>query len=76
MEEDIKKFIIDMFMYGEGSIENDQQLFEAGILDSLGFMKLLAFIENKYGIKASMSEIAIERFGTVNDIAAFIKGKQ
>ena len=28
MKEQIKKYIIDTFMYGEGSVEDDEQLFE------------------------------------------------
>jgi acyl carrier protein len=75
MEEKIKKFIIDTFMYGEGEIENDEQLFEKGIIDSLGFIKLLTFIENTFNVPIDMSEVTMDKFASVNDILATINEK-
>ena len=37
MKEDIRKFIIDEFMNGEGAVSDDEKLFDSGIIDSLGF---------------------------------------
>lgn len=75
MEEQIKKFIIDTFMYGEGSLKNDEPLFEAGIIDSMGFIKLLSYIEKTFNIPVEMSEVTMDKFGTVNDIVKVIKSK-
>jgi D-alanine--poly(phosphoribitol) ligase subunit 2 len=75
MEEQIKKFIIDTFMYGEGSLKNDEPLFESGIIDSMGFIKLLSFIEKTFNVPVDMSEVTMDKFGTVNDIVAVINSK-
>lgn len=75
MEEKIKKFIVDTFMYGEGEIENNEQLFEKDIIDSLGFIKLLTFIENTFNVPIEMSEVTMDKFASVNDIVATINEK-
>ncbi len=75
MEEQIKKFIIDAFMYGEGSLKNDEPLFESGIIDSMGFIKLLTFIEKTFDVPVDMSEVTMDKFGTVNDIVEVINSK-
>lgn len=75
MKEEIKKFIIDTLMFGEGSLEDDDQLFEKGIIDSLGFIKLLTFIEKQFSVNIEMSEVTMDKFATVNDIAKIIEYK-
>lgn len=76
MKAQIKKYIIDTFMYGEGALEDDEALFDSGIIDSLGFIKLLAFIEENFNVSMDMSEVSMENFNTVNDIQATIEGKK
>lgn len=61
-------------MYGEGNIDDDQQLFEAGIIDSIGFIKLLAYIEDIFDLPMDISEFTVES-GTINGIMALIDSK-
>ncbi len=75
MKEQLKKFIVGNFMYGEGNIADDEDLFESGVIDSLGFIKLLSFIEKTFNVPIDMSEVAMDEFGTVNDIADMINKK-
>ena len=76
MKDEIRKFIIETFMYGEGEIKEDDALFESGILDSLGLIKLLTFIENTYNVTIDMKEVTMEKFATINHISDMIKLKQ
>jgi acyl carrier protein len=75
MKEQIKKYIIETFLYGEGSLEDDDQLFESGIIDSMGFIKLLSHIEETFKVSIGMDEVSMENFGTVNDIMEVINQK-
>ena len=75
MKEQIKKYIVDTFLYGEGDLSDDEPLFDSGIIDSLGFMKLLAYIEKAFNVTIDMSEVTMEKFSTVNDIAATVQSK-
>jgi acyl carrier protein len=49
-------------------LKDDEPLFESGIIDSLGLIKLLAFVEENFNVSIDMSEIMIENFNTLNDI--------
>ena len=75
MKEKIKKFIIEDFMFGKGDLKDNEPLFESGIIDSLGFIKLLVFIEKKFDVFIDMSEITIGKFNTIDDIVKTIKDK-
>jgi D-alanine--poly(phosphoribitol) ligase subunit 2 len=61
-------------MYGEGYVEDDEQLFESGIIDSMGFVKLLLYIEETFDVPMDISEFTVES-GTVNGIMALINSK-
>ncbi len=75
MKGQIKDFIIKTFMCGKGSLKDDQPLFASGIIDSLGFIKLLAFIQKTFHVVIEMSEVTMEKFNTINDIAKIITDK-
>ncbi|MEK6776011.1 MAG: acyl carrier protein [bacterium] len=75
MKELLKKFIVSNFMYDQGTIADDEQLFESGIIDSLGFIKLLAFIEEKLKVSIDMSEVTMDKFSTINDMMKTIESK-
>ena len=76
MKEQIKQYIVDTFLYGQGTITDDQPLFDSGIIDSLGFIKLLAFLEETFQIDIDRSEVGMENFNTVNEILATIQSKK
>ena len=75
MKKQIKNFIVETLMLGEGSIEDDQDLFASGAIDSLGFIKLLTFIEKNFNVHMDMTEVTMDKFGSVNDIEKTIKEK-
>jgi acyl carrier protein len=70
----IKAYIIETFMDGEGSFGDDDQLFETGIIDSIGFIKLLSFIESTFHVSIDMGEFTIDS-GTVNGIEDLISSR-
>ncbi|MFC1830804.1 acyl carrier protein [Thermodesulfobacteriota bacterium] len=74
VKDKIKKYIIDNFMNGDGSIGDDDQLFESGIIDSIGFIKLLAYIESSFNIPLDISEFTIDS-GSINGIMQLVNDK-
>ena len=58
------------------SISEDDDLLGSGIIDSMGIMKLVAFIENEADIKIPPGEIVIENFMNLNAIEQYLKPKQ
>jgi acyl carrier protein len=74
----ITKFISEELLRGDGevSLEPNASLISTGILDSLGLLKLLLFIEERFNLKVKDGEVHPSNFETVNHIAAFIEAKQ
>jgi acyl carrier protein len=74
----IREFMIEELAPNDGTKEigDDESLLESGILDSLGIMKLLTFMEEKYQIKISEVELLPENFETLSSIARLVLEKQ
>jgi acyl carrier protein len=56
-------------------LDDDQPLIDAGIVDSLGVLKILAFMDESFGIDLSSEEIKLENFKTVRSICQLIEGR-
>ena len=56
-------------------IGNDDALLENGILDSLGVLDLIGFIEGAFGVSFVDEELVPENFQTIDRVAACIERK-
>ncbi len=77
MKEKIKKFILENCAATEkASFGDSESLFEKGVIDSLGFINLLSFIEKEFGVSFDPREIAMENFDSVDKIEESISRKK
>jgi len=60
----------------DGGLEATEDLLGSGILDSLGMMKLIAFLEEEFGCKVLPEEMVIENFMTVAHMNDYLESKQ
>ena len=77
MEKEILAYIKDNFMNGqpEDDLLPADDLLGSGIIDSMGFMRLVMFIETEMGTKIPPEDMTIENFMTVDSITAYLKGR-
>jgi D-alanine--poly(phosphoribitol) ligase subunit 2 len=54
----------------------DLDLFEAGVVDSLLFVKLLTALEEQFGFRLGFEELEIDDFRTLRHIARFVAAKR
>ena len=75
MEKQILTYIKDNFMNGQSDEElmPADDLLGSGILDSMGFMRLIMFIETELDTKIPPEDMTIENFMTVDSITAYLK---
>jgi len=73
----IKQFIHTELLYEKENIRLDDttQLLDTGILDSLGIMTLLPFLEQTFFIRVSEGELIPENFESVNAISLLVEKK-
>ena len=72
----IREFILEKFpLARKQRLKDTDALLETGILDSLGVLDLVNFIEQKFSVGMSDEELVPENFQTIERIAAFVAGK-
>ena len=52
----------------------ETDLFETGVLDSLGFVELVLHLEQEFGVKVTLEQVELDNFRSVERIAAFLNG--
>jgi methoxymalonate biosynthesis acyl carrier protein len=55
-----------------GDLRDDDDIFEAGLVNSLFAMQLLIFVEEEFAIQVSNEELERDNFRTVSSIAALV----
>jgi acyl carrier protein len=70
----IKQFIVDEFMpdMSPDELDSDFDLQTGGAVDSLGLLKLVAWMESEFGVSVDESELGPDSLRTVDSIKAFI----
>jgi acyl carrier protein len=58
------------------SIAPDDDLIKGGIVDSMGVLQVVNFIEQTYGIQVADEDITVENFRTIQAIARLIGQKR
>ena len=56
-------------------LDGDTDLLGSGILDSLGMVQLIAFVEKEFDFKVEPEDMVIENFMDVNSVCTYISGK-
>jgi len=74
----IRRFIVDELKWTGGGDElaDDTSLIDSGVIDSLGIVQTIGFLETTFGIKVRDDELLPRNFETVNSIAAFVESKR
>jgi methoxymalonate biosynthesis acyl carrier protein len=67
----IRRFILSSVALAK--LDDDANLFEAGIVNSLFAVQLLTFVEKTFAIEVGMDDLDIENFKSVNATAAFVQ---
>ncbi len=56
-------------------VNDNDELFQSGILSSILVVDLATSLEDEFGISIPFTEITLENFGTAEKIRAYIAGK-
>ena len=72
-----KKEIIDYislnFLPIDIDLDENTDLFESGIIDSMGVIELVNFIEERYDVSLDAKQMSADNFKTVNSILSLIQ---
>ncbi len=78
IETEIRKFIVETFLFGQDDegLGPSDSLLGRGILDSTGVLEIVAFLEEKWGVKVNDAELVPANFDTLASLAAFVARKK
>jgi len=78
MNEEIRQYILSEFLPGEkpSNLRDDTALRTSGVLDSVATLRLVTFIEERFGITVEAHEAGVENFDSINSIVAFVESKK
>ena len=76
-EKEIRQFIVDNLLFGQEDVAiNDRDsLLQLGIIDSTGVLELVAFLEQRFGIKVDDEELVPANLDSIHDLVRFIDAK-
>jgi acyl carrier protein len=77
VKSEIKQFIVGVIAADSGQrttdFDDDESLLDAGVLDSLGVLKLVSFLDEEMHIDLPLEKLSLEDFASVDSICALIE---
>jgi Acyl carrier protein len=76
--ERVRQYILENYLYmrPDARLGEDEPLLANGIIDSMGVMELIAFLEDEFSVTVGDTEITEANFGSLRTIAEFVLAKQ
>lgn len=74
-KEKIRSYIVKSSYMSDESVKDETLIFMQGILDSMGFINLINFLEESFSIKVNDKDLVETNFESVNAIANFVYRK-
>ena len=77
IKETIKGFIVSDFLKGSEltTLVDDASFLEEGIIDSVGVLELVAFLEKTFNFGVEDEEIVPDNLDSVDKLVAFVQSK-
>jgi acyl carrier protein len=73
-KEAIRNFILDSINIPD--LNDDDNLFESGIVNSLFAVQLMTFLEKSFDIEVTMDDLSMDNFESINATSSFVQKKQ
>ena len=77
IEEKIRAYIAENILFSDNGYPypDDASFLEEGIVDSMGIMELVVFVDENFGIAVEDDELVPDNFDSVTRLAAYIRSK-
>jgi acyl carrier protein len=75
IREKVKDYIQQATFVDKDKIKYDSLIFKEGYFDSMGFVVLITYLEENFGIKTTDADLIEENFESINAISDFIVRK-
>ena len=78
IKDEIRSFILDnLSIFEEGfELQDHDNIFDKGFVDSLFCLKLIVHIEEQYGLKVRNEDLSLDNFQSIDQIVSFIQAQR
>jgi acyl carrier protein len=73
--EQIRSYVLQSAYAAQEDINDGTQIFSEGYFDSMGFVMLISFLDEEFGIEVMDSELIEENFESIDAINNFVLRK-
>jgi acyl carrier protein len=74
--EPLREFIRKQFLFDEGARLDDEDALFPEVIDSLGVMEVVDFVEESYGVDIDEDELLADNFRSLRAISALVDSKR
>lgn len=76
IEHEIRSYLVDNFLFGRAEALRDDASLLGGVIDSMGAIELVTFLQSRFAITVEDEEVAVpENFASVRSVVAFVEKK-
>ena len=76
IQQQIRDYIVNNLLFGDGqNLQPDTSFREKGIVDSMGILDLIGFLEKEYAISIEDDDLISENFDTILGMTQFVESK-
>jgi acyl carrier protein len=69
----LMKYILDEFVRKRGgNIKEDEDLLSSGLIDSLGILEMISFIEEEFAIQIPSEDVVYENFHSIEAMSRYL----
>lgn len=72
IKQKVNQYVIQQTFAEKHKIQDDSLIFKEGYFDSMGFIMLITFIEDEFGLKTNDADLIEENFESINAITSYI----
>lgn len=77
IEDRVREFVLQHFpLARKNGVKPEDKWLETGLVDSLGILDLVHFVENEFSIHVADEDLSPENFQSLAAVAAFVEAKQ
>jgi acyl carrier protein len=74
-KQEIRGYVAEHFLLGAQGLEDTTPLISGGLIDSIGMLGLISFMESRFGVEFMPREVDAHTLDNLNLIAALIDRK-
>lgn len=76
-QESIHQFIIEELLFGDSQqLTSETHLLDDGVLDSLGILRMVEFLESQFNVKVNAQDINKKNFKSIDALASFVEDNE